>query len=361
MKKSLILISALVVLAILVGCNADQISGFGKSMEKMGDMGLGQRRKEPMNEAIENVKTFIAESEKSFNDPPSQGQAFGPHVDGYPDSFDDYLSFIDTTEMPKEKSVKHYIDTVDQTVSYLLAAKDSSAGSKALRTALNARYTGLTKDVAAYKNLHAGLSHESALGSILRQVDLSVPENRNNVVMLLHFILKTDIGPQELSTIENGINTLKTTNLPFPVQASDYSLMVGQLFPQLKSIIEAIKSSSSGSGSGESKFDKTALLNFQKDIATSVGDRDYQTVGDKIAVGIVYSLMSTIVDINNGYILTPDYINAADDHKYDKFFEYLLTNGKGLEYLDKMLNYLDAISYVYDVKLDMTGLVKGMI
>lgn len=359
MKKSLILISALVVLAVLVGCNADQISGFGKGLEKVGDLGLGQRRKDPMNEAIENVKTFIAESEKSFIDPPTQGQEFGSHVDGYPDSFDDYLSFINTTEMPMEKSVKHYIDTVDQTVSYLLAAKDSSAGSKALRTALNARYTGLTKDVAAYKNLHAGLSHESALGSILRQVDLSIPENRNNVVMLLHFILKTDIGSQELSTIENGINTLKTTNLPFPVQASDYSLMVGQLFPQLQSIIEAAKTESSGSG--ESKFDKTALVNFQNDIATSVGDRDYQTVGDKIAVGIVYSLMSTIIDINTGYTGTPDYNDAPSGHKYDKFFEYLLTNGKGLGYVDKMLNYLDAISYVYDVKLDLTGLVSGMV
>ena len=359
MKKSLILISALVVLAVLVGCNADQISGFGKGMEKIGDMGLGQRRTEPMNAAVENVKTFIADTEKYFKLMPKQ-DAYTP-VEGYPDYYDAYLSFKSTSEIPTEKAIELYRNTVNQTVKTLLAAKDSSARSKALKDALNAKYEGLSSEVATYKNLHAGLSAEYMLGNILRRVDLTIPENRENVVMILSFFLKSGVKPDDLKAIEKGIQTLKDTNLPFPLQASDYSLMVGLLIQQVQDIVTLVKESSSGSESGGSKIDLTALTNFQNDIASSVGSRDYQTVGDKISVGIVFEMMSTVIDIHNAYKLTPYYKEAEAGHLYDKFFEFLFEDSQGLNYVDKMLNCLDTISYIYDVKLDMTGLASGAI
>ncbi len=360
MKKSLVLISALVVLAILVGCNADQISGFGKSMEKIGDLGLGQRRTEPMKAAVENVKAFIEGTEKNFILKPKE-QAL-PQVIGYPDYYDAVLEFKGDSDAEKNESIKNYRNTINQTIKDLLTAKDSSARSKALKDALNARYEGLTSDVVAYKNLHAGLAAEKILGYILRHVDLSIPGNRNNVVMILQIVLQSEVKNDDVEAIEKGINSLKTTELPFPVQSSDFSLMVGKLFEQIKTIVTVVKESSSGgSESGGSKIDKTALINFQKDIATSVGSRDYQTVGDKISVGIVYEMMSTIIDIDNVYQLSPEYTQAEEGHKYDKFFEFVFENNKGLDYVDKMLNCLDAISYIYDVKLDMTGLVSGAI
>lgn len=360
MKKSLILVSTIVVLAILVGCNADQISGFGKGLEKVGDLGLGQRRTEPMKAAVENVKTFIADTEKNFVLNPKEEAT--PPKEGYPDYYDAALVFKGDSDAEKKENIKNYRNAINQVVKTLLAAKDSSARSKALKDALNARYEGLTSEVTAYKNLHAGLAAEKILGYILRHIDLSISDNRENVVMLLHFAMGIDVKNDDLAAIEKGVNTLKTTELPFPVQSSDYSLMVGKLFEQIKTIVTVVRESSAGgSESGGSKIDKTALINFQKDIATSVGSRDYQTVGDKISVGIVYEMMSTIIDIDNEYQLSPEYTQAEVGHKYDKFFEFVFENNKGLDYVDKMLNCLDAISYIYDVKLDMTGLVKGMI
>jgi len=338
MRKSFIVIAVFVVLAVLVSCNPDQISGFGSSMEKLGDLGLGNTRKEPMNEAIENVNAFIKKTERQYL----------YLVEITEPKLDDYLNF----KSPAEENKAAFVNTVDQTVNVLLAAKDSSARSKDLRDALNAKYEG-DNESPAYKNLHEGLSHEAIFaGNILNA--LEDPENRNNLVMLLSSVLHTSVtGPQ----INDAVQKLKDTNLPIPLQAGDYSMIIGQLFTKVQAIIKAVKSSSSGSGSGGSKFNKDALVQFERDIMNSVGDRTYQTVGDKIVVDIIYSFMYTICLIDSNYQSSPEY--GEPGHEYDRFLEYVFTNGKGLDYVDKMLNYLDAISYIYDVKLDITGIVRG--
>ena len=354
MKKSFILIAALVVLVMLAGCNADQISGFGKSMEKLGDAGLGTQKNGPMKEATEKVNTFIENSEENFKVVPEGN--FDTPVVGYPDKYDAYLDF-NGSEAPNK-----YIENVDNTVKALLAAKDSSARSKDLRSALNAKYTGKSSNVASYRNLHEGLAHERNLaGLALRHIDPDIPGNRENVVMILRFMLGVeveDITKEDIDKIRNGIQMLKDIDLPFPVQSGDYYLLIGKLLSKVQSVVESIKSSSGGSGG--KKIDTSALNQFRKDLASSVGERDYQTVGDKIMVGVVFSLLNTIIDIDNAFRADPEYYDPTAK-SYDKFFNFLLGNEKGLTYVDKMLNYLDAISYIYDVKLDMAGLVSGLI
>jgi len=310
-------------------------------MEKLGDAGLGTKRKEAMNIATENVKAFIKESEENLH-----------LVESTDPKFDSFLDFNNND------AKKAYVATVNQTVNNLLSAKDSSAKSKALRDALNAKYEGKNSS-KAYRNLYKGLSREGVLlGNLLDH--LEDEDKRQNLIMILSSFMHTKVDGSTLVKVQETIEKMKVTELPLPLQAGDYTMMISQLFPSIKSIVEAVKSSSSASGSGR-KMDMAALVQFQKDIMKSVGDRSYQTVGDKIVVGIVYSLLTTVVEIDKAYQLSPEYKEAEPGHLYDEFFTFVLDNEKGLVYVDRMLTYLEAISYIYDVKLDMAGLVSGLV
>lgn len=338
MKKSLILVSALIVLAVLVGCNADQIAGFGKSMEKIGDMGLGTRNNESMTAAVENVKAYISDTEKYMILCPPSGE-----------KYDAYFDFVDGGK-------EAYVKATDETINILLNAKDSSAVKKDLKNALNAKYEGKNTS-KAYRNLYTGLSRESALlGGLLEHLENE--DGRQNLIMILTSFLHVKVTGDTLEAVNAVLEKLKVTELPFPLQSSDYTMMVGKLFPQLKSVIDLVKSSSSSS-SGK-KFNMDALVQFQRDILNSVGQRDYQTVGDKIVVGIVYDVLNTVILIDNGFRADPSYFDP-NNPSYDKFFEYVFEKGKGLSYLDHIFNCLDAIAYVYDVKLDISGIVSGNI
>ncbi|MBO4392878.1 MAG: hypothetical protein J5800_00905, partial [Spirochaetales bacterium] len=154
---------------------------------------------------------------------------------------------------------------------------------------------------------------------------------------------------------------IKTTEIPIPLQSYDYDLLVKELFPQIKSIQEAIQTESSASGGDKKNIDLEILRRFQKDIASSVGDRNYQTVGDKIAVGIVYSLLTKIIEIDTAYRNNPNYYGACEEgHKYDMFGDFILTEPEGKNKLDGILGCLDAIGYIYGAKIDIAGLIAGL-
>ena len=341
MKKSLLLITALIVLAVLAGCNADQIAGFGKGMESLSDLGLGSRRKEPMNAAVENVKAYI-ETTESFMDytPPSDGK-------------DGFLNF------KSNDAKKSYFEAVDKTIETLLAAKDSSAKSKALKEALNAKYEGLNTSTT-YRNMFESLSHEPALlGQVV--VNLADEDGRTNLVMMLASLAGIQVKDNTIETVGKVIETLKTTDLPLPVQSGEYTIILAMAFPRIQSIVGAVTTMSQASSSGSGKkLNMNALVQLQKDIAKAVGDRSYQTVADKMAFAFLYDILNTIIDIDMRFREDPEYFDPGTN-SYNNFFDFVFANEKGLTSFDHILNCLDAIAYVYDVKLDIAGIVSDNI
>ena len=345
MKKSLILVSALVVLAVLVGCNADQISGFGKSMEKIGDMGLGTRNNEPMTAAVENVKAFIETSDKCFNWP--EDMKFDDPIDESANS----VTFIDSTG-------KQFRDTVANTIDVLLSAKDSSANSKELRSALNAKYSGVTKDAKAEKNVYKLLKRYPH--SIVQMMANALGTGEGG-----HF--NPAFARQQLKSYglnDSAVDALVkilSTDLPMPITTYDDRLIFELIIAKVEDLLRVYYTITGSGGGGGKKLNLTALKEFQEGISASVGSRDYQTVGDKMTFDILYYIIYSLSEVNEKYKASEEYAKLDDFHKYDAFIEFVIENPEGFEFFDRFLNSLQAIGYIYDVKLDVTGLVSGAI
>ncbi len=338
MKKSFIILVMIIVVALVVSCNPDQLSKTGQFLGNLSDAGLVPRNSKYVNDATANVKTFIEDSEKWFEWP----------VDPFypPEGPDPSVRFIDGKE-------QEYVKVVDATVAKLLAARDSSAKDATLRDALNQRYDGKNKAAPISKNLYDIVCREPTVGSLVKYLGSATPENRLNLVMMLASL---GIRGVSVETLESDIDKIKTMDIPMPLSSMDYSIMIIKLMSQISSIMELVQNE----GSGEKiNIDMSILDRFQKDIKSSVGSRDYQTVGDKVAVGIVFSVLNRAIALNDAYKLTPEYIDAPEKHKYDEFGTFILTNGK--DDLDGVLGCLDAISYIYGVRLDVAGLVSSMV
>ena len=338
MKKAFIILGILIVVALVISCNPDQLSKTGQFLSNLSDAGLVSRNTKYVDEAAANVKTFIEESEDCFNWPVDPSYP--------PEGADPMVPFKDGKEQT-------YIDTVDKTVEKLLAARDSSAKDAVLRDALNKRYDGNNKNAPISKNLYNIVCREPTIGSLVNYLGSATHENRLNLVMMLASL---GIRGVSVETLESGIDKMKEMDVPMPLSSMDYSIVVIKLMNQISSIMELVQNE----GSGEKiNIDMSILDRFQKDIKGSVGSREYQTVGDKIAVGIVFSVLNRAIALNEAYKLTPEYLDAPEKHKYDEFGKFILTGGK--DKLDGVLGCLDAISYIYGVKLDLAGLVSSMI
>lgn len=345
MKKSLILISALVVLAVLVGCNADQIAGFGKGMEKIGDMGLGTRNNESMNAAVENVKTFIETSEKCFNWP--------ENID-FDDDKDVSAAFVTFIE---PDGGKQFRNTISYTIDNLLNAKDSSAKSKELRSALDAKYDGVTKQAKTEKNLYKLFKRCPNLLAGIMVAAVTDESGLFNPAFARKRLMDKGLSKEAVDALVSVLEK----NLPMPVSTYDVIFILNLITDNAQSLLEVYQTiSGSGGGSGK-KLDLTALKNFQEGIAASVGDRDYETVGDRLTFNILYYLIYSLKELNDMYKASEEYEKLDDGHKYDEFFEYVLNNPDGFAFFDRFLNGLQAIGYIYDVKLDVTGLVSNAI
>jgi hypothetical protein len=345
LKKSIIVLCAVLILAILIGCSADSIVSLGRDLGKLSDATLVPRNPYYVNQATVNVESFIEDSEEFF-------------VIGEPrtDDYDRSWTFKD------DDSIKSYVEMVDETAKLLLSARDSSANDKDLRAALNAKYEGKAAEVTPYVNLYEGLRRENTLGSIIRHF-AEDEEHKANLVMILMFMgIKADSNMVE--SIENGIRKVKTFNLPVPFQSCDYSIIIRTTLKtgKLQSIIDAVKAISKPDPGEKPKIDMEVLKQFVRDIGTQVGDRKYQTVGDKIAVGIIYSIVHTIYDVDAAFRENPEYKDPETGKPdYKLFFDYVFVDEAAKASVDKIFSYFDAMSYIYNSKLDLAGLVSGAV
>ena len=340
LKKSIIVLCAVLLLALVIGCSADSIASFGKSLGKLSDATLVPRNPYYVEKATENVKAFIEESEKAF-----------VWQDSYePEKTDGVLKF-------KSDEMKvFYRETVDETVNLLLSARDSSASDKALRNALNAKYEGLSYGKSeARKIVFDALVRDQTVGGLLENLDDD--DKRANLIMLLA-MWGIRVNSNQLETIKKTVQDLHTTEMPIPLQGCDINTMLtGRLFGQIKSIVNIIKSNSGSEPGDKPKIDTSVFAKFREDIKTNVGSRDYQTVGDKIAVGIATCIMDMMIEVKNDFEAS---CTDPDNPDYGLFFDYVFENAEAKAKLDKILSYFDAMSYIYNSKLDIAGLVSGV-
>ena len=355
LKKSIIVLCAVLVLSLLIGCSADSIVSLGRKLGKLSDATLVPRNSYYVEKATENVEAFIEESEKVF--------VLGEAPSSYEDPpYDRGWTFKGDDKEARKESIKIYLDTVEETVNLLLSARDSSANDKALRNALNAEYAGKAKDVVPYKNIYEGLRRENFLGSIVRHFgEVDKEEHRANLVMILMFLgIKAD--KDMIKSLEDGVQKVKSFNLPIPLQSCDYSIIIRTILEdgKITSIVDAVKAITKPDPGEKPKLDMEVLKQFVKDVEKRVGDREYQTVGDKIAVGIVYSIIYAISDVDEGFRKDPEYFDPEGKPDYKRFFDYVFATDSGKAYVDKIFSYFEALSYIYDSKLDLAGFVAGV-
>ncbi len=339
LKKSIILLCAVLILALVIGCSADSIASLGKGLGKLSDATLVPRNPYYVQKATENVEAFIEESEKAFTwkDP------FDPETK------DGYLRF-------KSDEMKvFYRETVDETVNLLLSARDSSASDKALRNALDAKYEGLSYGKSkAQKELFEVLIRDETVGDLIAH--LADDDKRANLIMLLAF-WGIRVNGEQLKSIKDVADALKTATLPMPLQESDYyTMFTSRVISQIRSIANIIKSNSGSDPGNKPKLDMSVFTTFQNDMKKYVGDRDHQTVGDKIAVGIIFCIMDMMIEVKDAFEAT--YTPPATPD-YTLFFDYVFEHAEAKAKLDKILTYFDAMSYIYNSKLDIAGLVSG--
>ncbi|MBR2281872.1 MAG: hypothetical protein IJ863_04540, partial [Spirochaetales bacterium] len=236
---------------------------------------------------------------------------------------------------------------VDETTLAVLKAKVSGAKDGSLRAALNEKYVGKYSEAKEYKNTLEGLHRTPVIGGFL-----TLLENSETIKFLIQIL---NLDPSLAEQAGNIPDVLQNTDSPIPLRSFDYNIFADKILLRLEDVKKMVENRN---GAGKPvKIDLQVLLDFHNDVKASVGSRDYQTVGDKLAVGILYNLLSAVCDVIDAYKETPEYKEAESFEGFDA--NWIMANIS--DKVDTVMGYIDAIGYIYDCKLDVAGLVGGMI
>ena len=296
-----LLISLFLFSLSFISCSQDALMSTGRAMGKLGKLGFGVTGKQYINSATEKSESFLM----IYNS----------------------ASLEDDSDLLKmsDEGVSDMKNVVRDLAVEFKNASESSADDSGLREVLSKKI----------------------------QTDESCSRNLSEI-----------IGSSKFSVISDllaGVESFNKIELPVPFTGSDFSLLARRLMnsPVASDIILKLYNPSSEESSLDLSKIK-ALAELPQMLADAVGDRDYQVLGDKIVSGFLYDALDAIVSI---FERNKTIVNNGDVHGDVSCFEGV---GERLvsEFdndLDRILSDLNSICFIYNVKIDIGGIVSDLV
>ena len=323
----------LVSAALLVSCSADDLQKMNSSLGRLDNAGLGTAGDTAVKEASDTINSFVEDFENCFSwyDPvfveeEETGRKLATGFDIIKDTEEDPDDFDGNARI---------VSLARDAVRLILKAKESKASDKALREALSARYDGDLKE-----------------GPVFRKVEDAVTGfNGSDPTQLLGFVL------QNFSeNAEERMNQIRQYPIPMPFSTYDMLILMDKglmlMFRNVQffsTMLGLYKQDNSDEGKAVSRasLNLDVIKYIPAGIASSVGEREYQTVGDKIAIAIIYDMMDAL-----GTVCT----RFSDDNQEALNLDWILKNNG--DQIDRITSNLYAIAYIYDFRIDVAGFLQ---
>ena len=320
-RKSIIVICAVLVLALVAGCSADSIMRTGKAMGKLGDASFGGVGVKLADDAAKSVDDFTEKLEAllSFDGVSRTGEGADEKIEGVVmlngGGFSDKFSAL----------MKDVVDKI-------LAAKNSSASDAKIRAALDTLYKDYDGVKKKYTGKTIGWSGHKAMKELINCSAL----------------------PANLISMVPGFDVTKlyAYDVPFPFHESDILALISRAGTIAMTNMSFVKKLMEGGG-GQSKFNISQLKYIPESISSYVGKRMDPTVGDKLAFYIIYDLVDTTARVLKKY--SQAYPGDYDHLTADWLFKNCVSE------LDRAMADLSAIGYIYDFGVDVSGIAASLI
>ncbi len=329
MKRIMVLLSIVLGLFLLSACNADFLASFGEWAGGLRDAGLVDVGEIQADKTLEAAKDLVRSiDENVMVDGPLTkryglyltllGIRYKENPTGGEYEFESEAYF-----QAAEKEVLERVENLTRAIAKLREVGGSDAG---LRKLLDSRYEGITSSRPFHRNIY-----DVIVGSETYAKDV-------------YPILRSILSGVSFSDLE----ALKAYDSPIPLQTYDFSL----LYPSLKNLIldyRAVKPEEL------SPFIKTVIeffISILPEIELSVGDRDYRTMCDELALFILFGMVE---DLDRIFVERAAYgsrFGESDDLPW-----LLSTCG---EQLDGFLCSIDAIAYLYGIESDSITLMMSL-
>ena len=327
MRKFIIVICSVLVLALVAGCSADSIMSTGKAMGKIGNATIGGVGDKLADKATASVEGFIEKLEAllAFDGVERTGEGADEKISGL-------------VSLAGGGFSDEYSKLMKDTVDSLLAANDSSSSDSRIRAALNTPY----KDYDGVKKPYKGKTYDWSGHKAMKELINCSAIPTNMISMVPGF----------------DVTKLYVYNVPFPFHESDIIALITRAANTAISNFALVKKIMNGGGGGQSKFNISQLKYIPESIEAYVGNRIDPSVGDKLAFYIVYDLVDTTSLVLKKY--REAYPSEESGKEYDNFTADWLLKNCGTE-LDRVMADLSAIGYIYDFGVDVSGIVASLI
>ena len=333
------MIAALMVLALCLfaGCSAETLMSAGEKLGSLSSTGFGKGGEKYVDAATASVEGFIEGYETLID---WDGWDGSRTVD--PEGQEHISGMIKIKDENREK----YSALLWNTVKNILDAKASSASDTALRAALNTPYKDYDGVKKPYSAKAIGWYGYKDMKSVINGVTLGAG--------LLSMVIPAGYD----------ITKVYAYNVPMPVQGLEMDLLIVKASESVMkdvfksdifTLFQFITKIKEESGGGEeSKIKLQDLAYIPERIANYVGDRTEPSVGDKIAICLLYDVIDTGTKALVKYVDTHPEEKGSD--KFDDLdINWILSNCG--ENLDRAISDIEAIAYIYDFNLDVAGLV----
>lgn len=340
LKNSLAIGILLVLALILAGCSADDLWNDGNKYN-LDAAGLGTAGKRLVNEATESIDGFTVNFDSCFKwvaEPflvNEQGQKLAKLsipiqtvADEDPASFDG-----------NEKLTAY----VRETVSGILKALQSSESDEEIRKALSKPYTGVTAEGPAYKSMGgviSGIFGDDVLTSIGALVSMFNEEAGAGIERVRGYSVPMPISSYDFLILLNKAMDIVIDNVPMIMKLLHFD----EMFASVEDSSEDV-----------SKATGTSLLKYIPDgIEADVGQRSYQTVGDKLAFAIIYDVFDALDTIFT------EFREQVGDDNLDSFNPAWIVSST-VDQFDRLVSDFYVLGYIYGVHIEYAGFVGNML
>ena len=316
-SKIIIFIFTIALALFLVGCSADDLQN--ADMGRLQNAGLGNAGKKVVDEVVKTINGFTSEYEACFSWNPA------PAV-------------IEKTEDPSSFDGDARItESVGKVVSGILRALESSSPDEKIRRALLKPYSGGNDGGQAFKSVG------DVVGGLVG----------DEIVEGIHSIL-------ELFNEDAGAGYARICgySVPMPISSYDFLILLKKALTivadNVELVLKLLDFDSLTAVDSDSKALSASYLKYIPDgIASNVGSRMYQTVGDKIAIAIIYDVFDALYEIFRGF-------NELLSDDVDAFTPGWIVKNTA-EQFDRVISDFTVLGYIYGVHIEYAGLVGNLI
>ena len=328
----ILVLAAALTVCLLAGCSADALMGTGKALGNLRYATADKGGDDLVNTAAQAVAGFVEEYESyiDFADATRTVDESGKEtIDG-------------TIQVYPAENMTKIASMLDNLTAAIIKAKESSSDDKVLRAELDTPYSDYDGEKRSYKGqMIEWYGYKSLQG---------VANSSSAVGMLMNMALGFGANLTPILSFE----------LPLPIQTGEVLLPLTGVASKVLAHLNFFNKIKEGGG-GSGKIDVKDFQYILDGIKKYVGDRTYETVGDKIAWCMVFELADSFFNVLNRYLQAyPDEKDKDGRPTYESLNAQFIL-GRCETELDRVMSCLEVLGYIYDFNIDAAGLAGKLL